>query len=183
MRQTPVIRSARATRSAAAVARVVLGLAVALAVALGSTLLLAPGTAEAASRPGAARSGVSSMGSSYAADVLRYTNAARAAHGLRPLAMATCTTRIADRWTAHMAARHVFRHQGLRKVLRRCHSHRAAENIAMSTGSFSASDVVRAWMASPGHRANILDSRLRYLGVAAFRSRSGHTYITQDFAG
>lgn len=32
--------------------------------------------------------------------------------------------------------------------------------------------VVAAWMASPGHRANILDRRLRYLGCAVRASRS-----------
>lgn len=176
MRQTPF------TRSAAHLARLAAGLAVALVVALSGTML-APGTAQAAARPSAARATVSTMGSSYADDVLRYTNAARAAHGLSPLAMGSCVSGFANRWTAHMAARHVFRHQGLRPVLRHCHRSRAAENIAMSTGSFSAVDVVRAWMASPGHRANILNGRLHYLGVAAYRSGNGQTYITQDFAG
>ena len=174
------MRHTQSTRSAV-LASTLATLVVALLVALSSTLVV-PGAADAASRP-TARTAVRSMGSSYAADVLRYTNDARASHGLPPLAMGSCVTRIAQRWTAHMAARHTFRHQGLRKVLRRCHSHRAAENIAMSTGSFNAAAVVRAWMASPGHRANILDRRLHALGVAAYRSGNGATYITQDFAG
>ena len=40
--------------------------------------------------------------------------------------------------------------------------------------------VVRAWMASPGHRANILNCRLRHLGVGVALSR-GQLWWTQDF--
>ena len=35
--------------------------------------------------------------------------------------------------------------------------------MAYTTGG----DTVAAWMASPGHRANVLDSTLRSVGVAA----------------
>lgn len=40
---------------------------------------------------------------------------------------------------------------------------RAAENIAM--GQRSAAEVVKAWMDSPGHRANILDRNLTHIGI------------------
>ncbi len=63
------------------------------------------------------------------------------------------------------------------------------ENIAWGTGTLSTpSAIVAAWMASPGHRANILDPRYRdtAIGVSAHPPRSfaheqpGGLY-TQDF--
>jgi uncharacterized protein YkwD len=44
------------------------------------------------------------------------------------------------------------------------------ENIA--SGYPAARDVVQAWMASPGHRANILERRFRDIGLA-FREAPG----------
>jgi uncharacterized protein YkwD len=54
-----------------------------------------------------------------------------------------------------------------------------AENIAM--GQPHSSDVVQAWMNSPGHRANILNFGHRRIGVAAFRSDSGTIFWCQQF--
>ncbi len=50
-----------------------------------------------------------------------------------------------------------------------------------------AEEVVAAWLASPGHRRNILDARLRAAGAGAGFDRSGPFcgtfYLTQDFLG
>ena len=60
------------------------------------------------------------------------------------------------------------------------HTRRAvAENIAM--GQPHSSDVVRAWMNSSGHRANILSAGHRRIGVAAFRTEGGTIYWCQQF--
>jgi Cysteine-rich secretory protein family len=56
------------------------------------------------------------------------------------------------------------------------------ENIA--DGYDTAQDVVAAWMASPGHRANILDPRFRDIGIARIECPSGcdaTPYWTTDF--
>jgi uncharacterized protein YkwD len=45
----------------------------------------------------------------------------------------------------------------------------AGENLFCATYSPSAGEVVRAWMASPPHRANLLNRRWRNVGVAAVR--------------
>ena len=58
----------------------------------------------------------------------------------------------------------------LRRVLRRCHRHAAAENIAYGTGSLTAYRVVQMWMHSPGHRHNLLNPRYTVLGVGTWRS-------------
>ena len=54
-----------------------------------------------------------------------------------------------------------------------------AENIAR--GQADAAAVVGSWMTSPGHRANILDCRLRSLGVG-LATGSGGPWWTQLFA-
>lgn len=55
----------------------------------------------------------------------------------------------------------------------------AGENIA--SGQSSADEVVRAWLASPGHRANILAGRYSRIGAAAIEVNST-TYWVQLFA-
>ena len=56
---------------------------------------------------------------------------------------------------------------------------RVAENVATGYGSPKA--VMQAWMASPGHRANILDCRLRHLGGGVV-AQGNQLWWTQDFA-
>jgi uncharacterized protein YkwD len=53
------------------------------------------------------------------------------------------------------------------------------ENIAV--GFWSPSEACRAWMASPDHRANILDRRFTMIGVGFARTAGGRTYYVQDF--
>jgi len=54
-----------------------------------------------------------------------------------------------------------------------------SENIAR--GGVSADRIVAAWMASPGHRTNILDGRLTKIGVDA-RYAGGQWTVAADFA-
>jgi uncharacterized protein YkwD len=55
----------------------------------------------------------------------------------------------------------------------------AGENIAW--GYPTASEVMRAWMASPGHRANILNCGARKMGAAIVYAADGTPYYTQVF--
>ncbi|SKC35523.1 CAP domain-containing protein [Maledivibacter halophilus] len=55
----------------------------------------------------------------------------------------------------------------------------AGENIAM--GQKSAQDVVRDWMNSSGHRANILSKNFTEMGVGYAKSSDERTYWTQMF--
>jgi uncharacterized protein YkwD len=48
-------------------------------------------------------------------------------------------------------------------VMKGCNATRAAENIARARTS--AKNLVALWMASPGHRANILDRYVNQVGV------------------
>lgn len=54
-----------------------------------------------------------------------------------------------------------------------------AENIAF--GQRSAEEVVNGWMASKGHRANILDGDVRELGVGVALDRKGRIFWVQSF--
>jgi uncharacterized protein YkwD len=53
------------------------------------------------------------------------------------------------------------------------------ENIAY--GYSGATDVMNAWMNSPGHRANILQSMFTQIGISVVASPSGVLYFTQEF--
>lgn len=55
----------------------------------------------------------------------------------------------------------------------------AAENIA--SGQRSAAEVMNTWMASSGHRANILNSTYNQIGVGVARDGKGNLYWTQMF--
>ena len=56
---------------------------------------------------------------------------------------------------------------------------RIAENVAI--GYLSAETVVQGWMASKGHRANILNSDVGETGIAIARSSAGGLYYCQVF--
>lgn len=49
---------------------------------------------------------------------------------------------------------------------------RAGENIAWQTGTPTARAFIRAWLASPRHRSNLLDSRFRDAGIAVVTTAS-----------
>jgi uncharacterized protein YkwD len=56
---------------------------------------------------------------------------------------------------------------------------RIAENVAL--GYPSAETVVQGWMASKGHRANILNPDVGETGIAIARSSAGGLYYCQVF--
>ncbi|GIF06045.1 CAP domain-containing protein [Actinoplanes siamensis] len=55
----------------------------------------------------------------------------------------------------------------------------AGENIAW--GYPTAAEVMKAWMASPGHRANILNCGAKSIGAAIVYASDGTPYYTQAF--
>jgi uncharacterized protein YkwD len=122
--------------------------------------------------------------------LLTVMNEARMAHGLRPLH--------ADRRLEHAAREHsskmlrtgILFHGAFDARIRSVgvRAPRVGENLAWGAGRLSrARTVVRMWLASPGHRRNLLDPGYRLVGVGALRgSFSGYDsalMITTDFAG
>lgn len=138
----------------------------ALAVCL-STLTLASAPAEA--RPSAASV------AGYEAKVISAINAERARHGRGGLASWSCMDRYATAWSAHLARTGRMTHRSMAVVLRGCAATRVAENLAR--GGVGPERVVAMWMASPGHRANLLDGELTNVGVAATYARGQWTVV------
>ena len=86
-----------------------------------------------------------------------------------------------------MARKNYFDHRGADgsqpkdRVLRAGYQPRlTGENIAL--GPESAEEVVAGWLASPGHCANIMDSRFQNIGVGLATGRGrGKIYWVQTF--
>jgi hypothetical protein len=130
-------------------------------------------------------------------------NRQRVIRGERPLALNARLQRTAQGHTRDMAVRDYFEHSRGRgdTVLRRMRAagyifssrigYEIGENIGWGTLWLATPRaMVAAWMASPGHRANILDPRFHdtAVGVSAHppaslaRGQAGAIY-TQDFGG
>ena len=107
------------------------------------------------------------------------TNDKREAHDLVKLRPGRCVQRFARRQARRMANQERMFHQDLGPVLNRCNLSGVAENVAYGYPTGRA--VVRAWMGSTGHRANILNGRYRLLGMAMRRSDGGTPYAAQVF--
>ncbi|WP_066944130.1 CAP domain-containing protein [Streptomyces lushanensis] len=121
-----------------------------------------------------------------AAEVVALTNAERTAAGLRPLADDPRLASAAQAYSADMAARAFYSHtspEGLAPWDRAAAAgatHRGiGENIAC--GQRDPREVVRGWMNSPGHRANILKPDFTHLGTGFAGGGPAGTYWTQLF--
>jgi len=115
----------------------------------------------------------------YEADVVTATNAERVRAGLVRLAAQSCVDGFAEAQANRMAAEANMYHQAMRPVLDSCHLSRVGENVAYGYDSGAA--VTTAWMASPGHRANILTGEFRLIGVGAAQGADGRWYSAQVF--
>ena len=158
-----------------------LGLALgacALSVVTAVSTLGAPATTAAAApvTPVSTRLAVGAL--LYETDAFAATNVQRVARGRVPLGPGGCLHKWAVRQARKMAERQEMFHQDLARVAKDCNLSYAGENVAY--GYPSGTSVVRAWMASDGHRANILNRRYRSMGIGA-RKADGVWYVAQVF--
>ena len=126
---------------------------------------------------------VSSSTTAYEAEVVRLVNQRRAEHGLKPLTQDWQLSRVARYKSQDMKDLGYFSHTSptygspFQMMKSFGISYRTAgENIAKGYASPEA--VVNAWMNSPGHRANILNSTYTHIGVGFVSSGN---YWTQMF--
>ena len=119
-------------------------------------------------------------------EVIRLTNIERAKAGLPALKANWQLSRVARYKSQDMINKNYFSHQsptygspfkmmesfGLRFMA-------AGENIAY--GQKTPQEVVRMWMNSPGHRANILSPSYTEIGVGVAKKSNGTLYWTQMF--
>lgn len=132
----------------------------------------------ALSSPSSADSASTASAAALESALVLEINALRQAKGLRPLSPSRALVRAAASHSSTMLAKGFFAHEvaggepyGDR--LRRFYpvtgpGWHVGENLAVfGPRQPSARDVVRVWLGSPPHRANLLSSRWRELGVAA----------------
>jgi len=111
----------------------------------------------------------------YEYQVVNAINAQRANYHLGRLWLSPCPQSYADRWPLIWSVL-PSSIDVLDPVRLPCH--RSGRELA--NGNASADPIVAAWMASPDHRANILDGRLTKIGVAAVYAR-GRWNVVADF--
>ena len=118
-------------------------------------------------------------------DIAYLTNKQRALHGCKAVRVDARLTTAARGHSAYMARTGAFSHTGLRnssfayRIKAASYPRPLSENIAY--GYRTGVDVVKAWMASPGHRANILNCTATTVGVGAVYAANGTAYYTQEF--
>ena len=162
--RTRTLSPARRTTTVRALLRpAVLALSTALLSAglLSGTLLAPPGAAATTDRETA---------------LLARISHARAVHGLAPLRINATLMDHARRHSASMALHDRLFHTTNFGVI--CCWSAIGENIAYDV---TVARAHRAFMGSPGHRANILDPRMRRVGVGVVE-RAGRLWITEVFS-
>jgi uncharacterized protein YkwD len=102
-------------------------------------------------------------------NIVDYTNAERARYGLPALVVDANLMATARQHGTWMAVNRQLVHSNIG----------VAENIAM--GQQNSQEVLRCWMNSSGHRANILNGGHRRIGVSAFRTPEGTVFWCQQF--
>lgn len=121
--------------------------------------------------------------------LLDEVNRVRAAHGLPALRSNGTLARAARSHTRTMLARKRFAHGNTIVRLRRfgVRGRLVGENLAWGSGRYAnPAAIVRLWLESPPHRANLLHRGFRRIGlsaaVGAFAGFSSATVVTADFA-
>lgn len=122
--------------------------------------------------------------------LLGAVNDVRAAHHLRPVRIDATLVRAARDYSAMLIRRDVFTHGDLSQRLARygVRGPLYGENLAWGKGDrATARGIVRGWLASPGHRANLLRPGWTRIGIGArvgtFLGYTDATVVTADFAG
>jgi uncharacterized protein YkwD len=128
-------------------------------------------------------------------ETLCLLNRERAQRGLRPLRLSARLSQASASHSRNMVRKRFFEHGNfVARILNARYATRRqawalGENIAWGTGSLGTpTQTVRAWMRSPGHRANILSRRFRDIGIgialgapAVVHASSGAATYTTDF--
>jgi len=127
---------------------------------------------------------------SAATNLLQAVNRTRAAHGLRPLHIDATLVRAARSHSDDMLRSNYFAHGDFhsRMVAFHVQGPVAGENLAWGNGQYArATSIIREWLASPEHRANLLHAGWTRIGIGiasgTFLGNTGASVVTADFAG
>jgi uncharacterized protein YkwD len=123
--------------------------------------------------------------SSVAGQILGLVNGARIKAGCKPVSLDGRLTAAAAGHAQDMAANDYFSHTSkddrtfVDRIKDQGYAAPRSENIAAGQPSVTA--VMDAWMASSGHRANILDCTATQMGAASAKGGTYGVYWVQDF--
>ena len=122
--------------------------------------------------------------------LLAAVNATRVSHGLRPLHPVPTLEHAAQAHSTDMLQHNYFAHGdfGGRMSAFQVPGPTVGENIAWGTGRYGrAGSIVREWLESPEHRANLLRPGYSRIGIGvargSFLGAGSATVVTADFAG
>ena len=167
-----------------------------------SALLVAVVVVAVAAAPGSARArgGSQTRTAQLQAALLAQINSFRAAHGLRRLRISRGLTVVAGAHSAQMARLGFFSHnsangQSFSQRLARFYTPRGfrswtvGENLVWGGPDIGPARAFQLWLASPPHRANLLNPSWREIGLGAVHSTSAPgvygggaaTVVTADF--
>ncbi|MEA3076373.1 MAG: hypothetical protein QOF60_1281 [Actinomycetota bacterium] len=116
-----------------------------------------------------------------AAQLLTLINTDRAAAKLPLLSARADVTAIAVDWSTAMAAVKDIAHNDAyftSEIRYRLGARSLGENVALNRSTF---DAHQRLMASPAHRANLVNPKFTVIGVAVVRDAEGMGYFTEDF--
>jgi uncharacterized protein YkwD len=144
--------------------------------------------------------GTATQSTQLQAALLGQINAFRASHGLARLRVSVGLARAATGHSAQMARLGYFSHDSANGTsfsqriaraypARGYRSWSVGENLVWGGPAIGAARAFRLWLASPPHRANLLTSRWREIGIGAIHSTSAPgvygdgpaTIVTADF--
>jgi uncharacterized protein YkwD len=124
------------------------------------------------------------------ASLLRAMNSTRASFGLRPLRVDATLERAARFHSGEMLRSGAFSHGDFLARLTGFHARGPVlgENLAWGSGPYASPQaIVREWLASPEHRANLLRPGFGRIGIGTlqgtFQGYDGASVVTADFAG
>ena len=174
-----------------------LGVALAFLAVVASAISVLPSPATAEGKSGTA---ATSQAAAVDLGVLEDLNRVRVEHGLAPLTLSSSLGNAALAHTQEMLADGYFGHnsadgQPFWKRIEAFYPQGSfdywsvGENLYWASGTVTAAAGMKAWMASPPHRANILDPNWRQIGIATVSSGDAPgtfdglavTLITTDF--
>ena len=118
----------------------------------------------------------------WAAELYDLLDATRAEHGLPALERQPALEDVAEGWSASMLASATLAHAPDLVAQLPAGWRSAAENVGVTWGGDAAS-LHAAWLASPGHRANVLDAGLDAVGIGVARGDDGQVWVTVDLTG
>lgn len=92
---------------------------------------------------------------------------------IMPLVKSEALETYAQEWAEHMASVNRMYHSSLREIMQLGFLS-AGENIAW--GAKTAEQVMKVWLHSRGHKANIMSSKFSCMGAGMAQTKKGKTY-------